>query len=78
VSGKSSSTINLVILGLFGAYVALPFLPQGDEVRRNTYRSREECVADYSDAECETTSLQWQRRLGLPGPDLPRRRKRSS
>jgi len=56
VSDKSSNTINLVILGLFGAYVALPFLPQGDEVRRNTYRSREECVADYSETQCESSS----------------------
>lgn len=56
MSDKSSSTINLVILGLVGAYVALPLLPQGDEMRRNTYRSREECVADYSETQCESWS----------------------
>lgn len=55
MSEKSSNTINLVILGLLGAYIALPLLPQGDEYRRNTYRSRDECVADYSETDCEPT-----------------------
>ena len=55
MSEKSSNTIKLVILGLFGAYIALPYLPQGEEMRRNTYRSRDDCLADYSEDQCETT-----------------------
>lgn len=52
---KLSRTVNLVILGLVGTAVVLPLLPQGEEMRRNVYRSKEDCLSDYSEPECEPT-----------------------
>src|SRR5512139_1708605 len=68
MSEKSSDAIMLVLLGLIGASMALPYLPQGEEVRRNTYRSRNDCVADYSEAECETTPASGDGSWGYHGP----------
>jgi hypothetical protein len=55
VNEKLSRTVNLVILGLLGTAVALPLLPQGEEMRRNVYRTKEDCLSDYSEPECEPT-----------------------
>jgi hypothetical protein len=56
VSDKSSRIVNLVILGVFGTAIALPLLPQGEEMRRNVYRSKDDCLSDYSEPECEPTN----------------------
>ena len=47
---KRSDAIWLVILG---AAVASPFiLTAGEDMRRNLYQTREDCVTDYSENEC--------------------------
>jgi len=50
---KKSSAISLAIMGtaMVGA-VGLPALFSGTDVQRNRYASRETCVADYSEAQC--------------------------
>ena len=58
---KKSSTVSLAIMGtaMAGA-VGLPALFGGTDVQRNRYTSREACIADYSETQCN--------------PDVPSRR----
>jgi hypothetical protein len=50
---KKSSIVTLAIMGaaMTGA-VALPALFGGTDVQRNRYGSRESCIADYSETQC--------------------------
>ena len=50
---KKSSAVSLAIMGtaMVGA-VGLPVLFGGTDVQRNRYQSREACIADYSEAQC--------------------------
>jgi hypothetical protein len=50
---KKSSAVSLAIMGtaMAGA-VGLPVLFGGTDVQRNRYSSREACIADYSEAQC--------------------------
>ena len=50
---KKSSAVTLAIMGtaMAGA-VGLPALFGGTDVQRNRYTSREACIADYSEAQC--------------------------
>ena len=50
---KKSSMVSLAIMGtaMAGA-VGLPMLFGGTDVQRNRYGSREACIADYSEAQC--------------------------
>jgi hypothetical protein len=52
---RRSLLVNLTALGVAGA-VAVPYLPQGNELRRNVYADRESCVRDYSPDQCEPPS----------------------
>ena len=50
---KKSSMVSLAIMGtaMVGA-VGLPALFGGTDVQRNRYSSREACIADYSETQC--------------------------
>ncbi len=50
---KKSSAVTLAIMGaaITGA-VGIPLLFGGTDVQRNRYTSRESCIADYSEAQC--------------------------
>jgi hypothetical protein len=50
---KKSSAVSLAIMGtaMAGA-VGIPMLFGGTDVQRNRYTSRETCIADYSEAQC--------------------------
>ena len=50
---KKSSAVTLAIMGtaIAGA-VGIPYLFGGTDVQRNRYVSREACIADYSEAQC--------------------------
>jgi hypothetical protein len=50
---KKSSAVTLAIMGaaMTGA-VGIPLLFGGTDVQRNRYASRESCIADYSEAQC--------------------------
>ena len=50
---KKSSAVTLAIMGaaMTGA-VGIPLLFGGTDVQRNRYTSRESCIADYSEAQC--------------------------
>lgn len=50
---KKSSGVTLAIMGaaITGA-VGIPLLFGGTDVQRNRYASREACIADYSEAQC--------------------------
>jgi hypothetical protein len=50
---KKSSAVTLAIMGaaMTGA-VGIPILFGGTDVQRNRYTSREACIADYSEAQC--------------------------
>lgn len=49
---KKSSKVPLVLMGAVAGAVALPAMFNGTDVQRNRYNSREDCVADYSEAQC--------------------------
>lgn len=49
---KKSGKVPLVLMGAVAGAVALPALFNGTDVQRNRYNSREDCVADYSEAQC--------------------------
>lgn len=53
-SAKKTRRSDAIWLALMGAVVAGPLLYQAmaADVRRNLYATREDCVADYSEAEC--------------------------
>lgn len=50
---RRSKIVTLTLLGLVGAVIAAPYIPEGQSVRRNTYRDRESCERDYSPTQCE-------------------------
>ncbi len=49
---KRSGNIALVIMGLVGAYAALPMCSTGTEYSRNYYNNREDCEQDYPASDC--------------------------
>ena len=49
---KKSGKVPLVLMGAVAGAVALPALFNGTDVQRNRYNSRDECIADYSEAQC--------------------------
>ena len=49
---KKSGKVPLVLMGAVAGAVALPAMFNGTDVQRNRYLSREDCVADYSVAQC--------------------------
>lgn len=49
---KKSGKVPLVLMGAVAGAVALPAMFNGTDVQRNRYNSREECIADYSEAQC--------------------------
>src|SRR5581483_11570407 len=50
---KKSAAVPLVLMGAAAGVVALPALFGGTDVQRNRYATREACIADYSDAQCQ-------------------------
>lgn len=50
---RRSKIVNLTVLGLVGAVMAAPYIPEGKTVRRNVYSDRESCERDYSPQQCE-------------------------
>lgn len=50
----SRRTNNIVLIGI-GAVIAMPLLLRGESMQRNVYRDYNDCVADYSEAQCERT-----------------------
>ena len=50
---KKSSKVPLVLMGAVAGAIALPAMFNGTDVQRNRYNSREDCMADYSDAQCK-------------------------
>lgn len=54
---KRSNIVLLTLVGLPAAVIiAEPFIPQGDEVRRNLYPDRAACERDYSPQQCGQSS----------------------
>lgn len=49
---KKSGKVPLVLMGAVAGAVALPALFNGSDVQRNRYNSREDCIADYSEVQC--------------------------
>ena len=50
---KKSSAVSLAIMGTaMASAVGLPMLFGGTDVQRNRYSSREACIADYSETQC--------------------------
>ena len=49
---KKSGKVPLVLMGAVAGAVALPAMFNGTDVQRNRYNSHEDCVADYSEAQC--------------------------
>lgn len=49
---KKSAAVPLVLMGAVAGAVALPALFGGTDVQRNRYGTREDCIADYSEAQC--------------------------
>jgi hypothetical protein len=49
---RKSSKVPLVLMGAVAGAVALPAMFSSTDVQRNRYNSREDCIADYSDAQC--------------------------
>ena len=54
---KRSNAVLLTLIGLPAAVIiAEPFIPQGQEVRRNLYADRGGCERDYSPQQCQPGS----------------------
>lgn len=51
---KSRRTANIVLIGI-GAVIAVPLLMRGESMQRNVYQDHNDCVADYSETQCERT-----------------------
>jgi uncharacterized protein YgiB involved in biofilm formation len=49
---KKSVAVPLVLMGAFAGSIVLPMVFSGTDVQRNKYTSREACVADYSETQC--------------------------
>ena len=50
---KKSSSVPLVLMGAMAGAVALPVAFHGTDVQRNRYASRDDCIADYSNTQCD-------------------------
>jgi hypothetical protein len=50
---RRSLIVRLTLVGVAGAILFGPMLPEGKEVRRNQYRNQADCERDYSRAQCE-------------------------
>jgi uncharacterized protein YgiB involved in biofilm formation len=53
---RRSLIVNLTLVGVAGAFVFGPMLPEGKEVRHNEYNSLSDCARDYSPAQCAPSS----------------------
>jgi hypothetical protein len=49
---KKSGKVPLLLMGAVAGAVALPAMFNGTDVQRNRYGSREDCISDYSEAQC--------------------------
>jgi hypothetical protein len=52
-NSRRSQWVGWVWVGLAGAYVALPLIPEGKTYRQNVYSDWSDCEADYSRQQCQ-------------------------